>query len=861
MYHIFGIHYSRWAWLLWPLAFLFRIKLYPDSITQENFKERIDQKSVVYVMPRMSIIDTLALNKALKILNQPKVKIEARPKRFRHSALLALKGRKYFFYPDGKDNFVNDFMRLLRHDPRAKANNLVFIPVSVFWSRAAERDEQNFLLRSLFPDDGTGNGLQKLLMLFLHRGEVNVSFGKNIDLDPAKEIDYDYVKKIKRLFHIEFARERTAAFGPTLYDNDKIHQWILSSAVTQKFLKSCENSIKTEKQIIQYIREISANYNYITVRAVERLFDFIWNHVFEGVEVRNFESIERLVKDGQVLWVPSHRSHFDYLLLSYVLFKRGLVTPHVAAGINLNFWPMGMILRRMGAFFIRRSFSGNKTYAHTFSQYVNFLLQNSFPIEFFHEGGRSRIGKLLSPKLGMLSICVQSIISRKAENSYFIPVYFGYDKVMEDDSYAKELRGAKKQKENAFQFLNGVRKIFANYGSVNVSFGTPIRIGDIWAEYTDSLIEKSKNKLPSSASFPKNFRDLAENEDTRSPLIQNFVKYLGKRINQRVNSAAIASGTALLSTALLAQEKAVFEPEQLRFYVLLLHWLVNCFGEATHSRIATIQNENFVFEYLQMKMPNHSHVSKDIVYTPAYQAIEHLLDTYFKMGEKWRFIKKTDSSFTRNPDKELALWWYRGTSFHIFAAFSIFVTLLLQSPSRTLTINDLESYFLIIRRIWQDELFWERSVRNADFVQVCLKILSQIDLVFYDQNSETVILNQDPSKQQMLNFISRITRPEIELYGIQIASAIDFVKQKGAFTKEELLQKSFMVHTAAHNSASTLQPPVFSKVFGSRIFDACFKFTLFTPHENQKFCVNTEDITSLEQFLDLKLWHEFATLK
>ncbi|MES2615084.1 MAG: 1-acyl-sn-glycerol-3-phosphate acyltransferase, partial [Bdellovibrionota bacterium] len=478
MYKFLGIHYSRWAWFFSPLAIFIRINIYPNSITNAYFKA-FEDKFIIYVLPKMSLIDIIVLNKTLRKLKQKIVKSEARPKRFRFAAMLALKPRMALFHNENKEGFVCDMLNLIRNDPRAKEKKLVFMPLSVFWSRAAEREEQGFLLRSLFPDDGTGNGLQKLLMLILHRGEVNVFFGKSFDLIPPDtdhfadnqekktEVEYYYALKIRRLFNIEFAKERTAAFGPTLYDKDKINHWILSSKSTKQMIESSENPLKTKKQVVHHISEIAANYNYMTIRALEKIFDFLWNKVFDGVKVRNFESIERHAKDGQIIWMPSHRSHIDYLLLSYVLFKKGLVTPHVAAGINLNFWPVGSILRLGGAFFIRRSFSGNKVYANTFAEYVNFLLQNSFPIEFFHEGGRSRIGKLLSPKLGVLNMCVHSIMSRKAENTYFIPVYFGYDKVMEDDSYARELRGTKKQKENAFQFLNGIRKIFSNYGSVD----------------------------------------------------------------------------------------------------------------------------------------------------------------------------------------------------------------------------------------------------------------------------------------------------------------------------------------------------------------------------------------------------------
>ena len=234
-----GIHFTNWAWLYTPLSFFMRIRVYPKSISKETFFNQHSGKSIVYVLPRMSVMDTIVLNKTLKIYEQKKISTEARPKRFRHAALLAIKSGSLLFSNSHKDRFLSDFVRLIRNDPRAKNEKLVFIPVSIFWSRAPERNEKGFLLKSLFPDDGTGNALQKLFMLILHRGEVNISFGKTF-ISPNLEIgiseksdqtstnltdnpdqDYEYARRMRRQFNIEFAKERAAAFGPTLYDNEK----------------------------------------------------------------------------------------------------------------------------------------------------------------------------------------------------------------------------------------------------------------------------------------------------------------------------------------------------------------------------------------------------------------------------------------------------------------------------------------------------------------------------------------------------------------------------------------------------------------------------------------------------------------
>lgn len=881
MYKVLGIHFRNWLWLYSPLALFIRIKIYPKSVTKEAFFDIHNGKSIIYVLPRMSILDTLVLNKALKNFGQKKIVTEAKPKRFRYCALLAIKSGSILFSNFHKDHFLSDFIKLLKNDPRAKNDKFIFVPVSIFWSRAPERNEKGFILRSLFPDDGTGNFLQKIFMLILHRGEVNISFGKyfqspNLEALTSNEIEnnsnidneVDIARKMRRLFNIEFAKERTAAFGPTLYDNDKICQWILSTSSTKKFIANSDNPIKTEQQIVKYIYEIGANYNYVTIRALEKMFDFVWNKIFEGVRVRNFEYIERIAKDGQILWMPCHRSHFDYLLLSYVLFKKGFVVPHIAAGINLNFWPVGSILRRGGAFFIRRSFSGNKVYAHTFSEYVNFLLQNSFPVEFFQEGGRSRIGKLLVPKIGMLNICIQSVIQRKAENTYIVPVYFGYDKVMEDDSYAKELKGAKKQKENAFQFLNGIRKVFSNYGSVDVSFGDPIRIGTIWNDYFTNLRKEMPNISSQNEILPNDLKNIPDNIDTRDPQIQGLIKNIAVHVNQKINSAATASGTAILASCLLANSNQKIAFEDLQFQSVLINYLINELGKNLNWKLSTsIETEN-IFEYIKFYLNQFNPSQEDLVLTQSQTnlaSIHNFSEQLFSMGERWKLIFKeyeTEGNiyFLKNEDKEMNLWWYRGTIFHILTPFGLISQAINLENKQNFSFEYFQFIINSFRKIWQDELFWDQSTSSETITKSCLNIFTQIGLLLPNADfSEFYLQKDNPKNTEIVEFLAKTIQPECELYGIMLSTAIELVKSKGVFSRDELIQKAITTHSAAYLRTIAYQPPIFSKVFSQRAFESLYKAGMFTPRENQKLSLNPTVISGLTHFLNVSLWSNYVT--
>src|SRR5690606_19212307 len=180
---------------------------------------------------------------------------------------------------------------------------------------------------------------------------------------------------------------------------------------------------------------------------------------------------------NEIVYVPSHRSHMDYLLLSYLLYTKGVVPPHIVAGINLNLPVVGTLLRKGGAFFIRRSIRGSALYSTVLSEYVAKLVSGGYSIEYFVEGGRSRTGRLLPPKGGMVSMTVRAFLRQPTRPVLFQPVYIGYEKLMEGNSYLDELSGKQKKGESIWQLLGGIPKVLrSNYGQVVVNFGEPIKL-------------------------------------------------------------------------------------------------------------------------------------------------------------------------------------------------------------------------------------------------------------------------------------------------------------------------------------------------------------------------------------------------
>ncbi|MCO6547410.1 MAG: glycerol-3-phosphate 1-O-acyltransferase PlsB, partial [Gilliamella sp.] len=250
------------------------------------------------------------------------------------------------------------------------------------------------------------------------------------------------------------------------------------------------------------------------------------------------DPVRELAQNGhEIVYAPCHRSHMDYLLLSYVLYRQGLVPPHIAAGINLNFWPAGPIFRRLGAFFIRRSFRGNKLYTAVFREYLAELFIRGYSVEYFIEGGRSRTGRLLDPKTGMLMMTIQTLLRGDARPITVVPVYIGYEHVLEVATYANELRGAKKEKESLGRTIKAFFKL-KKLGFGYVNFGQPIPLN----QFLNQQVPDWRNEIEPTGT-------------QRPSWLTPTTNLLAKQIMEHINSSAAINAMNLCCSILLAADQ------------------------------------------------------------------------------------------------------------------------------------------------------------------------------------------------------------------------------------------------------------------------------------------------------------------
>lgn len=429
-----------------------------------------------------------------------------------------------------------------RADP---ALDVQLVPVSIFVGRAPDKSSGWFSV--LFSENWTLVGrFRRLLAIALNGRDTLVRFAPPVSLRgivdeglPSERT----VRKLSRVLRAHFRRIRAAVIGPDLSTRRLLVDQVLTApsvkdAIADQAARDKTSLADAWKKAHAYAYEIAADYSHPVVRSVSFLLTPVWNRIYRGVLVHHLDTFKEDAPGHEVVYVPCHRSHMDYLLLSYLLYTRGIVPPHIFAGVNLNLPVVGTILRKGGAFFARRSFRGNALYSAVFREYMALLVSGGHSIEYFIEGGRSRTGRLLPPKGGSLAMTVRAFLRQPTRPVLFQPVYIGYEKVMEGTSYLDELSGKPKEKESIWQLLMGIPKVLrSNYGQVVVNFGEPIRLNDLLAEHAPDW---SGQPVP---------------EEEKPAWLANTVDVLAQQIQVNVNRAADVNPINLLALALLSTPK------------------------------------------------------------------------------------------------------------------------------------------------------------------------------------------------------------------------------------------------------------------------------------------------------------------
>ncbi|ATI03839.1 MULTISPECIES: glycerol-3-phosphate 1-O-acyltransferase PlsB [Cycloclasticus] len=714
--------------LRWLLSFWVKATVLPKG---EKWLASLKNQKVCYVTFSDACSKQIVLEQTCKNLGLPLpsngIEVESAVESEALFSLESLKERKADPAP----------ARLARLIDAAQSSNddILIVPVSIFWGRGPRKSDGFW--SSLFTDEGVKSNLLSRALSILFNGRTTLlRFGDPVSLKQlnAGKPSVPYTtRKLTRVLRVHFARTRLITIGPDQLSPKKIAEDLLKTQIVQQAIqreikrkKLSKN--EAEKQAKAYAIEIAAVINIRAAMVLEKVLGWLWNKLYDGIVLHHFARVERLSRKHQIIYVPSHQSHMDYLVLSYTLYTRGLAVPHVAAGINLNIPIAGPWIRRCGAFFLRRTFKGNVLYGSVFEAYMGYLANRGTAVEYFVEGGRSRTGRKLKAKPGLLAMSVRSYLRDHKRSVVFIPVNFAYEKLVEGETYVNELSGKPKKSESVMGVLRSFKALKDHFGQVHVNFGSPI--------YLDKLIEAERPQWRRE--------DCADNKE----LVNAVVSKLGTQIMSGINEATHVNCVGLLAMALLnTPEQSMSEADlmtQLDLYLALL-------DAAPYSKDVTRIELN----------------AKEII---AY-------------GEEFGIVKRGvgesgERLYVEGSDAVL-MTYFRNNIVHLFVLPSFVACCFLSHQS--LKKKQVVHWFRLVYPFLKDELSMHWTNRQitytANKVIACL-----VDQGLINQSADTFSVNK--SHHQTIGFLSRGVLLSLERFYLTVL----LLKKNGVghFTRFEL---------------------------------------------------------------------------
>jgi glycerol-3-phosphate O-acyltransferase len=538
---------------------------------------------ICYVLETGGLADTLALERLCRIHGLPSPTSSLEFCGLNESTrIIVLRRMRGFIFRRKRQRQSRRLERMVEASIEAGGQELLLVPVGIYWGRAPKKEQSWLTL--LFSEHWDVAGRTRKFFTTVFQGRNTLlryshalplsSIVQN-GLEP--EVAY---RKVSRILRVHFRQRRVATVGPDLSHRRNLLNAVLADPSVRSAVdaEAGDDRVKRERatqKARKYANEIAAHISYPTIRVVERFLAWVWHRIYDGIELQHVDALHDVAKDKEVVYVPCHRSHFDYLLLSFIVYHQGLSLPHVAAGVNLNIPVVGAILRRGGAFYLRRTFKGNRLYATVFNAYLRQILVRGHSIEYFVEGTRSRTGRLLAPKAGMLAMTVNSYIRDPSLPVVFVPVYFGYERLIEGNSFISELGGAKKQKETLMGLVRSVRSLREYFGKVYVNIGEPIHLDDL----LDVREPSWRNQ---------------ESTEDRPPWLSDVIDDLGVRIMGEINAAAAVTPISLLAYALLATPKQSMGELELRAQIELSKRLLQRFRYSDKVTVPDLDADDII---------------------------------------------------------------------------------------------------------------------------------------------------------------------------------------------------------------------------------------------------------------------------
>jgi glycerol-3-phosphate O-acyltransferase len=608
---------------------------------------------------------------------------------------------------------------------------IYIVPQLMFFSKAPHRSTPSPIDILMGTGENPGK-IRRVVTLFKNPGKVFVELSEPLNIKefldrPAlrgQKAEYQALALRKFLLD-RINRHRISITGPILKTLEELKESILTNERLKGFMEQYSQKRdlpipKVRKEADSHLEEIAAKYNNSIIKIGYTCVSWILKTMFEGVTV-NQEMVLKVKNAAQkapLVLIPCHKSHIDYLILSFILYFNNMPCPHIAAGKNLSFWPVGPIFRGGGAFFIRRTFRGAVLYSKVFAEYIHKLLAEGFNVEFFIEGGRSRTGKLILPQLGLLSILLNAYRNRACDDLIFVPIFIGYDRVLEENAYIHEIGGGQKEPESFFQVLKARKFLKKRYGRIYIKFHDPMSLNEILSNYSTpyhEMTSKEHNAL---------------------------VRSLGHRVITAINRVSVVTPHALAASAILncslkrvSLSHILFQTETYLNYLF--------------SQNATLADTLIIDHVNSIKNALNSYVQ------------EKIIDPVNANGDK----PNGEAVYKINEVKRPVLEYYKNNciSFFIPAAFTSLA--ILKKDAFQFSASDLHSDYKFLQDLFINEFPHDVERTPEFYVRKSLKaFIDEAILMPHPTLPDT--FNLTSAGFRKLKFFSSFIKPYFESYWI-----------------------------------------------------------------------------------------------
>jgi glycerol-3-phosphate O-acyltransferase len=649
----------------------------------------------------------------------------------------------------------------------------MLIPVRVAWMSPVGRKRRVPRLIDLITlgDPRDPNRLLQEIIIWLRPDRARVMTGEPATVSQLRErfgdgtdrefAEFAYLQGVLALEVAERRMRGNRYKVPRFLAEDLLASSGFRAGLAEIAGETGEDPDAVEAQAARYLKEIAATPSTFVLDLVAALIRIVYTLGYHHRIQYDADVLERVAAIGReqpMAFVPSHKSNMDHLALTYVLYENGLPPNHAAGGINMNFFPVGPLLRRHGIFFIRRSFKDNPTYKYVLKSYIGYLLAKRFPLEWYMEGGRSRSGKLRAPRFGMLTYVVDAWRNGACDDVVLIPTSIAYDQIQDVGAHADEQRGKAKERESFGWMLRVLNSLRRRYGRIYLNFGEPI-----------SLAETLRR----------------EQVDQRSEETPLDVAKLGFEVMVRINRATPITPISLVALALLgASDRAVTVAET--------HAALRAYVDVVERRGLPVT------EPIQLDDP---------------AAVAAALDALVEHGVVTRYDKGPEPVYAIGVDQHLAAAFYRNTIIHWFTTGAI-VELALIEASRSNGIADaaFDEAARRLRDLLKFEFFFAGRDEFADEVRAEVEFQAPgRGPLRSSADAEAVLRARSPLTAHW------VMRPIFEAYLLVAEDLVDR-DYRHAVTKEDLVA-SCLARGAQYTLQRRIRSPeaVSSAIFESAI--------------------------------------------